>query len=487
MPRPGSDIIIVEDAASSGAVLDTGQAFFVGASQRGPVGAQLVRSPNDYELRYGPRTGGSLLYDAVSAYFAEGGGVLYVSRAVGAGAAAAGGTFGSLTVNAASSGTWGNQVTVTAVAPTAVGAVRAGSRAAGDPIAVEVKLGATVVERSYTVASADDLVAWAQEHSNLVRFVKGADNLLPAAAVTVTLTAGSDGAAPAADDIQDALARLDSALGPGQVCAPGLSSTAIHEALCEHAEQFKRCALLDLPDSPDPLVLASTVTALEDTDGVRFSAAFAPWALYPGPAGAQIIVPYSAIEAALIAQADRATGNPNAPAAGVNGVSRYALGLAQEFTDDEREQLNDAGVCMAKLVYGDVRTYGYRTAAGPADVNWMWFGNSRVIMAISHEAGATAENYVLAQIDGRRQIFARLEADLRGICLRYYGAGALYGDDPTAAFSVDTGEQVNTIDTIKRGEIHAVIRLRTSPAAEWVVIQIVKVPVERTLPTAVAA
>lgn len=486
MPRPGTDVIIVDDAAGGGAVLDTGQAFFVGSSQRGPVGASLVRSSRDYEARYGPRTGGSLLYDAVSTYFAEGGGVLYVSRAVGTGALASTVAFGSMTATAASPGVWGDDLTVAAAAPASLAERLRGASPllAGDPIVITVAYQGTVLERSYTVATADEAVTWAQEYSNLVSLAKGADNVVPDAGVSAELTGGANGAAVGTSDIQAALDLCDHALGPGQVCAPGLTSSAVHEALLDHADSRQRVALLDLPDSADPLVLGAAVQALYGTDGVRFSAAFAPWAQYPGPAGSTVTVPYSALEAALIAVTDKATGNPNQPAAGSNGVSRYATGLSQAFSDTDREALNDAGVAMAKVVYGDVRTYGYRTAAGPADTNWLWFGNSRVVMAVAHEANAAAENYVLRQIDGRRQLFAALETDLRGVCLRYFTAGALYGETPEEAFAVDTGEQVNTTDTIKRGEVHAVIRLKVSPAAEWVVVQIVKVPVERQLAAA---
>jgi hypothetical protein len=481
MPRPGTDVIIVDEAAAGGAVLNTGQAFFVGSSQRGPATASLVTSPRDYELRYGPRDGGSLLSDAVSTYFSEGGGVLYVSRAIGSGATAASGPFGTMTAAAISPGDWGNDLDVAAVAPTSLAERLRRARAAGDPIVITVAYDGTVLERSYAVASADEAVAWAAEHSSLVTLTRGADNELPVAGSTAALTGGADGAAVDADAITAALDRIDQALGPGQVCAPGLTSTAVHQACCEHAARTKRVALLDLPDSADPLVLGAAVQALYGGAGVRFAAAFAPWVSYPGPAGATITVPYSGLQAALIAAADDATANPNQPAAGAGGISRYATGLSHDFSDDERQALNETGVSMAKLIYGDVRTYGYRTAAGPDDTNWLWFGNSRVVMALSHEADAAAENYVLRQIDGRRQIFAALESDLRGVCLRYWAAGALYGTTPEEAFSVDTGEQVNTIDTIKRGEIHAVIRVRCSPAAEWVLIEVVKVPVERQL------
>jgi hypothetical protein len=487
VPRPGTDVIIMDGAAPGGAVLNTGQAFLVGSSGRGPTDrAVRITSPNRYEAVYGDRSGGSLLADAVSAYFNEGGAVAYISRAAAADAVAATASFGSLTVDAASPGAWGDGVAVTAEAPTTLAERLRAPRAAGDPIVLVVSYEGTNVERSPVVGSAAECVAWAAEFSDLVRFTVGADNLVPAAGVTADLTGGANGTAITDTQVAAALARFGAGLGPGQVLAPGLTSDAVHDALLAHGDSFTRCPLLDLPDSGDPTVLAASKLAVEGTDGARFSASWAPWLTYPGPAGAEVTVPYSAVQAALIAAADRATGNPNQPAAGVNGVARYATGLSQEFTDEQREALNGEGVNLAKVIYGDVRTYGYRTSTSPDDENWLWFGGSRTVMAVAHEGNAAAENYVLGQIDGRRQVFAKLETDLRGICLRYWNAGALFGETPEDAFQVDTGESVNTIDTIKRGEIHAVIRLKTSPAAEWVVIGIVKVPVDQPL-AAIAA
>jgi hypothetical protein len=65
--------------------------------------------------------------------------------------------------------------------------------------------------------------------------------------------------------------------------------------------------------------------------------------------------------------------------------------------------------------------------------------------------------------------------------LAYYNAGALFGETPQDAFDVDTSSAVNTIETIAAGEVHATIRVKCSPAAEWVRIDVVKVPVERAL------
>ena len=102
-------------------------------------------------------------------------------------------------------------------------------------------------------------------------------------------------------------------------------------------------------------------------------------------------------------------------------------------------------------------------------------------MAIAHEADAAAENYVFQQIDGGRRLFAALETDLAGVCLRYFNLGALFGATAEEAFYVDTGEQVNTLATIAAQEIHAVIRLKVSQFGEWVAIDVVKVPIQTAL------
>lgn len=480
MPRPGTHVVISDDARPGGAILDTGQAFFVGVAERGPAAAVRVASMREYSATFGQRSGGSLLADAVAAYFGEGGSTLYVSRVIGAGAAAASGSFGGMTAQATSPGAWGNAVTLTAEAATASdGLVRA-----GDAVAIVVSYQGQAVERSSALDSAAAIAAWSQR-SSYVRLTAGSSDDPPEAATTTTLAGGSNGTVTIGyDAIATALGQFGHGLGPGQVAAPGLTSAPVRQALREHADFHRRCALLDLPDSPDPLVLAAEAALAYGEVGSRFSAHWAPWIRYRGSvAGLELTVPYSAVQAGIIARADAATGNPNQPAAGVNGVHRNGLGLTQDWDDITREGLNEAAVNLAKVIYGQVRTYGYRSASGPDDTLWVWLGGGRVVMAIAWRAEAVAENYVLSQVDGRRQVLAKLESDLRGICLDFYTAGALYGETPEEAFAVDTGPQINTDSTIAAGELHAVIYLRTSPSAEWLVLDIVKVAPDRALPT----
>jgi phage tail sheath protein FI len=482
MPRPGVDVEIVDGAPAGSAALNTGTAFMTGVTERGPVGnAVRVSSPSKYSATFGERSGGSLLYDSVSAFFAEGGGDLYISRIAGPNSVSATGALGTtLTADAKSPGAWANGVKVDAVAPTLLEAFRTPSTRAGatPPVVLTVTYDGDVVERSYSLADTADAIAWADKHSDYVTLTASAiDN--PAVGSTVTLAGGVDDSVIDDASLTAALAAFEAGFGPGQVLAPGLTDHEAYAALCDHADTFRRVCLLDAPDSSDASVLAAAVASLTGHTGVRYAAMFGPWAVYPAEVSpATVVVPYSAVEAGIIARVDRG-GNPNAPAAGEDGIAKLAVALAQTYTDAEREALNGVGVDLAKVVYGDVRTYGYRTAAGPLDDNWLWFGGSRTLMALAWECEAIAESYVLKQIDGRRQIFSRLNKDLRGVCARFYDMGALYGESGSEAFAVITDESVNTTETIKAGEIHAVVKVRVSPAAEWVVIRIVKVPVDQ--------
>jgi hypothetical protein len=473
MPRPGTQITIVDDApAPAGPILDTGQAFFVGSSQRGPINAaQRVYSFADYQKYFGNRAGGSLLSDAAYAFFSEGGAALLVARAIGTGSATA--TISVATgvkIDAYSPGAWGNTIKVVwaAATPSGVTATVQETPAGGSPGIVE----------SYPRMTTTDEIVSAFSTSSYVKVTKlGATMPTPS---TSQLAGGVDGGAIDATAIANALALFGYALGPGQVCAPGLTSSAVQLAVMAHCDQMRRVALLDAIDDPSQTNLVGAVDALQGQLGVRYASLWAPWALYPAQAGGAILtVPWSPIQAALIAVNDRLTGNPNDAAAGVAGVSRLALGLSQFYSDSSRQAMNVEGIDLAQIKYGQVRAYGYRTAAGPTDANWTWFGNARVITALAHEFDAVAEKYVLRQIDGRHQLFAKLEAELRGVCKRYFDLNALYGETPEEAFSVNTTETVNTPATIAAGEVHAVVRVRCSPTAEWVEIQVVKVPIDR--------
>lgn len=372
MSRPGVVVLSRAEAPPRSAPTDAGMAFMIGATASGPTEATTVRSFGEYQDAFGARTGtGTAMFDAVEAYFREGGSRLTVARAA-------------------------------------------------------------------DVAAADA-----------------------------------------------SLAALPAALGPGQVLAPTAAigqDPDVQASLIAHAAANNRIALLDAAEdstSAELVTLAGTYSAGENA---RYAALFAPAASVRGSDNVIRTVGWSAIQAGIIARND-ALNSPNVPAAGINGQSRTAIDLSAIFTDAEREDLNEAGVDVARLIYGTAEAYGYRTLAD-VDTGWGSLANARLNMAIVAKCQAIGERYVFSQIDGRGVKLSQFGAELSGMLAGYWAQDALFGTTADDAFYVDVGPAVNTPTTIANGELHAVIGLRMSPFAEYVVIEVVKTATDESLSVA---
>jgi phage tail sheath protein FI len=238
-------------------------------------------------------------------------------------------------------------------------------------------------------------------------------------------------------------------------------------------------AVLDAPDTAVVATLTSSATAARAGGNGKYGALFAPWAIVPGIAvGTTRTVPYSAVVAGIVSR-NEGQFSPNDPAAGEKGISRFAIGLSQaDQTDANRDLLNTAGVDMARILQGSVKTYGWRSLADPAvEPQWLNFGNARLYTAIAADAQTVGDSFVFDQIDGQGLTISQYGGELAAMLLTYYNEGALYGQTPDEAFSVDVGAQVNTDTTIAAGELHAVLAVRMSPMAEFVIIEVVKVAI----------
>ena len=393
--RPGVDVITLSQPPPRSAQTYTGVWFAVGGTAIGPLEPVEVKSMQQYEDTFGDRSGGTLLYDAVDAFFREGGSTVWISA-----------------------------------------------------IPTTPSLMGLSVDRG--------------------------DAPEPESAEPQEAKKPSARAAVVAADVKTALDRFGKAFGPGQVSAPGVTDAVSQGHLIQHAADHNRVALVDSTELGTAAQNEALAEALR-TNG-RHAALFGPWAIYPGVAvGTERHIPYSAVEAGIIARND-ASGNANLAAAGNQGVSNLASGLTVSYTDAEYAAMNEAGFDAAKVVHGVVQTYGYRSLADPdLQPEWESFGWSRLNMAITAAAEAIGERYVFRQIDGRGLTIAQFGSELRAMLLQFYLEDALFGETPDDAFDVDVGPQVNTLERIANGELHAVLRVRMSPFSEWVVIEIVKV------------
>ena len=98
-------------------------------------------------------------------------------------------------------------------------------------------------------------------------------------------------------------------------------------------------------------------------------------------------------------------------------------------------------------------------------------------MALVSKSEVIGNSYLFKTIDGRKNLIHRFQADLQGVILRAWEAGALFGETAPEAGIVNVEEPVNTNTTIQNGELNAELVVRISPYANLVNIKIVSAPI----------
>lgn len=467
---------------------DTGQAIFVGVTQRGRTDVPSpIRNLQDFITYCGQRLASSVLYDAAETYFSEGGVMLYVSRVFGAGAATAtanlldSSSTVALVVKAGQGGvqdpgTWANG---------AAGGLSVAVVALGSGYQIQVFLGGVLVESSWQCATQQDAINWSQT-SKYVLITLGAGTLAPAVVAATNLASGTDGSATADADWQAALDRCSGTLGPGQVAAPGRTTSAGQLQLLDHAQKTNRFALLDGQDTSNDSTLTSQAAAVYSApnNGRRYGQLCAPWDIIPGlTAGTVRVVPPCARLAGEYARVD-ALGNPNQAAAGKHGKAQFVQDLSQpKWTDTQRLALNTAGVTVSRRRFaGAIMTFGMRTLADQQqDAQWSMAPNVRCVMWYVAQAKIIGDNHEFDQVDGQGRELGSFKGDLTGPALDLFNVGALYGGTPAEAFLVDTGPAQNPPTDLAQGIEKAAVKLRTSPSAEQIQIQIIKTPITQSV------
>lgn len=489
---PGTYVTVSTAASPFADNVPTGTWFVTGETQQGPVGVAVpVTSMQDYANFLGARVSYGMLYDSLDEFFHDGGILAYVSRVVGPGALAAaitlqdtaGSPMDTLTVTAAGPGTWGNSLQVVVAAGTA-----------SNSYTIQILNNGTSVAVSQNLFTPTDAVNWFAAQHAWVCCVTVTNDASTSTAPqnnpatgTFNLTGGTDDTSDVTEtQWTNALTAFVANLGPGQVSAPGHTTTAGYEALIAHASTFNRVALCDVADSSNPSTLVSQAQSIQSAEGANssYGALLAPWVIIPGlnytnpsaqsPVPTRVVPP-SAVAAALMAANDANPLNTaNVPAAGNNGQSTFAIGVTQTYTQSQLGTLNAGGVDVFLVPSGAtaVTLYGYQSLS--TDPNWVQLNNVRFRMQMINDFGAIGDNYVFAQIDGKGHVIAQFNGDLASKCQSYWSQGSLYGATAAQAFSVNTGSAVNTPQSIQAGYLKAQVSVVMSPFAGWVDITVVK-------------
>lgn len=484
LPLPDHVVSRGDRTSARGLATNTGTAYFVGETEGGPVGPLRATSLDEFVDLAGGRVSTSVLYDCVETYFRVGGKGLYWSRVVSSTATTAAGVMNdgaaaaSLRVEAMGPGAYANAWAWRVLTNAQDASIPAGQFVV--QVLASNQAGAALIEVTPPVASKAEAIGYANANWRKARLIDQASANPPAAAGPTTFaTAGADNRAGIDDAAwQTALDRFPKLLGPGQVAAPGRTTSTAHLQVIAHAVANNRHALLDLPDTSTTATLTASMAAANAAPekGGRRAQALWPWALVPGLAPfTNRLVPFSAVQAALWAKID-GMGNPNEPAAGEDPQKRptWLTGLSQPNpTPAVRTTLNDIGVNVALLLPDGVAQYGNRTTRRQQeDPNWLQASGSREFMALEAEADAVLARFVHEQ-NQKGALAGQLSGELVALCGVHFDRGALYGRTPADAFSVDTS--MNTDATAAAGVLRAKIAARVTPGADRVELELVRV------------
>jgi phage tail sheath protein FI len=458
-----------EDSSGSSLPTDISTIFVPGLSEKGPIDKPSVATSfGQFKNVAGDRTGNSMLWDYVDSHFQVGGAKVVWVRETGdapkaASGKLAGASTDSLQVTATSVGEWANDLdfVVTVVETTKRKLV--------------VKLDSVVVQER-TFATNEEAVSWAST-SPYFRLADLGGGLPKAA--TLELTGGTDDRESADDtNLEAALKLITADYGPGKVVLPGHTTTSAQAIAQAHAETHGRTTRLDGINGTKAEAISSATT-LRALGTARYGGLFWPWAVVKGIApGTTRTVPYSAIDTGMAARNAALGYTPNDATAGDLGIApEFVLELSQPaLTDDEREEMNDAGVNVAREMLGGVRTYGYRTLVNPLlDDTWLDLANADTDAFIKAKCKAIGERFVFKTIDGKGRLAARFASMIEGEVLGpLYDADALFGETPDEAYEVRVGSDVNTPETIAEGKLRAIVLVKMSEFAEQVEIEITK-------------
>lgn len=425
-----------------GVVTDSGQAFIVGQTVKGPVGVPTrVLGLADFRAQFGDRTGAEDVFDAVSTAFKEGLGSAWILRAGGPSAASATVTLGTaeLVVTAVSPGAWANGLTVA-------------WDDSEDTLTVD---GVDYVGTSVALLNAALVSGGAP-----VR-VTGA---LPAADDSDVLASGTDDYASAV--VADTLDLLDADLGDGAVMWPG-KGDAVAEAIDAHCAAAGRLGLVCMSDADasqaEVIVEAGTFSALENTVLVW------PYVEVDSSSGTQVIEPLGF--AAGVRGRAHAASPAQSPVQDLYGRAKYVTGVVEDTSAAEWAILNAANVSVIRTSNSTLRLYGWRTCAAPDGVVNLQPAQFRdTINRVAAGCSQIAEGFVGRRIDGKGQALSDFSGQLVGFLSGMSGAFYAGSDDP--GYSVDAGPGVNTTEALAAGNVTALVGVRLAPSAEFTYIGI---------------
>jgi phage tail sheath protein FI len=495
---------------------------FIGAAPKGSINVPVViNNFGDYERQFGGLSASSTMSYAVRDFYSNGGSQALIIRITGGAAVAADltlhGSGGNLILEAANTGTWGNNLRVRIDHETRDGlltdlfnltveeAVTSGG---------ETRVVSTETFRNVSSSAADPrfLPNVLAGGSSLIRVRKIASAWsIGTARPDVTLTSlpasslpsgpgfirfnqnGVDGSAPGVNDytgsdsLKTGLFALDNADLFNLLCIPppardGDTSADVYAAAGTYCAQKRAVLLVDPPaswganrDTAVPNALAGLSAGLGPTGpAARNAAVYFPRVLQSDPLRDQqldVFVPCGII-AGVIARTDAQRGVWKAPAgldAALNGVK----GLQIKLTDAENGQLNQVGVnCLRQFPVNGRVVWGARTLRGADSLadEYKYLPVRRTALFIEESLFRGTQWVVFEPND--EALWSQIRLNVGAFMQNLFRQGAFQGTTPRDAYLVKCDRETTTQNDINSGIVNIVVGFAPLKPAEFVIIKI---------------
>lgn len=463
--------------------------FVAGFTERGPTDEPiLLRSLGDYRRFFGERVSYGAVYDAIQAYFEEGGVQAYVGRTVGPAATKgflvlvdrAGTPVNTLRIEALGPGAWSGGVTVEVADGTGANTVDVTVRYAGE-------------EEKYTNLASPSAIVTALRVSKWVRAIdqgsaSAVPNNNPAVIAATALSAGADDRASATITHHvAALDRLGAGLGAGAVAIPGQPGTTAAAGILAHCKANKRIGLLATAAGVTPTQAITDKTTIQAAvNDEEYLGLFYPWVQVPDGAGGIRTVSPEGYVAGVRARAQVTDGPWRAPGGTVTS-SRFVVGVERVLTRAEGDSLDENEVSSIRVIAGSIRLYGWRSLSADEE-NYKLLNGRDMLNYLAAEGERRLEQYVLRNIDERGHLFSELAAEIIGLVEPIKVAGGLYGRvDPATGqqldpgYKVDVGPGINTEATLASGEAIVALSVRIAPTGSLIRFIVTKVALTASL------
>ena len=283
------------------------------------------------------------------------------------------------------------------------------------------------------------------------------------------------------------------------VAAPGYTDPASQDSVISHCEKMRdRFAVLDAPmlSGNVQINLLTQVAQVGDTKKPKagagagsgdaavaadaplagpmrcresnFAAYYAPWLRTRNALNATQVVetPPSGYILGIYARSDAERGVHKAPA---NEVVRGALAVCYQFTQQEQEVLNPAGVnCIRFFLNEGIRVWGARTVA--ADKQWKYVNVRRLFIMIEESIAQSTRWVVFEPNDVG--LWKQIVCGVSAFLTRLWRQGALVGRTPEQAFYVKCDAETNPPENVDLGIVTIEIGIAPVKPAEFVVFRI---------------